>query len=74
MQCNPSELLEKLVLVEHKGVKANVQEQEIDELVDEWTPEPLVAPQTAFEEAENDKRVVIAGSASSHARETLQEG
>ena len=36
-------------------------EQEIDELVDEWTPEPLVAPQTAFEEAENEKRPVIAG-------------
>ncbi|KAL8873795.1 MAG: hypothetical protein Q9174_000781 [Haloplaca sp. 1 TL-2023] len=36
-------------------------DEEIDELVDEWTPEPLVAPQTAFEEAENDKRPVIVG-------------
>ncbi|MCJ1261686.1 serine palmitoyltransferase component [Lobaria immixta] len=35
--------------------------QEIDELVDEWTPEPLVAPQTSFEEAENEKRPVIVG-------------
>ena len=35
--------------------------QEIDELVDDWTPEPLVAPQTAFEEAENEKRPVIVG-------------
>ncbi|KAK4697119.1 serine palmitoyltransferase, partial [Lecanoromycetidae sp. Uapishka_2] len=34
---------------------------EIDELVDEWTPEPLVASQTAFEEAENEKRPVIVG-------------
>lgn len=36
-------------------------QQEIDELVDEWTPEPLVAPQTSFEEAENEKRPVIVG-------------
>lgn len=35
--------------------------QEIDELVDEWVPEPLVAPQTPFEEAENEKRPVIVG-------------
>ncbi|KAK3173618.1 hypothetical protein OEA41_006950 [Lepraria neglecta] len=34
---------------------------EIDELVDDWTPEPLVAPQTPFEEAENEKRPVIVG-------------
>ncbi|KAL2356036.1 pyridoxal phosphate-dependent transferase [Cryomyces antarcticus] len=36
-------------------------ENEIDELVEDWTPEPLVAPQTAFEEAENEKRPVIVG-------------
>ncbi|KAL9603653.1 MAG: hypothetical protein Q9219_000972 [cf. Caloplaca sp. 3 TL-2023] len=36
-------------------------DEEIDELVDEWTPEPLVAPQTLFEEAENEKRPVIVG-------------
>jgi hypothetical protein len=35
--------------------------QEIDDLVDEWTPEPLVAPQTAFEEADNEKLPVIVG-------------
>ncbi|KAG8529282.1 uncharacterized protein KY384_005917 [Bacidia gigantensis] len=35
--------------------------QEIDELVDDWTPEPLVAAQTPFEEAENEKRPVIVG-------------
>lgn len=35
--------------------------KEVDELVDEWTPEPLVAPQTSFEESENEKRPVIVG-------------
>lgn len=35
--------------------------QEVDELVDDWTPEPLVAAQTSFEEAENEKRPVIVG-------------
>ena len=35
--------------------------KEVDELVDEWTPEPLVAPQTAFEETENEKTPVIVG-------------
>ncbi|KAL8656584.1 MAG: hypothetical protein Q9210_000122 [Variospora velana] len=36
-------------------------EEEVDEIVDEWVPEPLVAPQTAFEEAENERRPVIVG-------------
>lgn len=36
-------------------------DEEIDELVDEWTPEPLVAAQTTFEEAEVEKRPVIVG-------------
>ena len=31
--------------------------------MDDWTPEPLVAPQTHFEEAENEKRPVIVGCA-----------
>ena len=35
--------------------------QEIDELVDDWTPEQLLAPQTQFEEAENEKKPVIVG-------------
>lgn len=35
--------------------------QEVDELVQEWVPEPLVATQTAFEEQELEKRPVIAG-------------
>ena len=36
-------------------------EKEIDELVEEWTPEPLVAAPTPFEEQENEKRPVILG-------------
>lgn len=36
-------------------------EEEIDELVDDWTPEPLVAPPTAFQELENERRPVIVG-------------
>jgi serine palmitoyltransferase len=34
-------------------------------LVDDWTPEPLVTPPTAFEELENEKRPVIVGSVTS---------
>ena len=36
-------------------------EQEVDELVEDWTPEPLVAKTTPFEEAEIEKRPVIVG-------------
>ena len=35
--------------------------KEVDELIEEWTPEPLVAPQTEFQQAENEKRPVIVG-------------
>ena len=35
--------------------------QEIDELVDEWQPEPLLAAETPFESVENEKRPVISG-------------
>jgi hypothetical protein len=45
--------------------EVKLSEQEIDELVDDWTPEPLVAPLTAFEENENEKRPVIVGYDSS---------
>lgn len=38
--------------------------QEIDDLVEEWTPEPLVGKTTAFEDAELEKRAVIVGYAS----------
>ncbi|KAL3426159.1 serine palmitoyltransferase 1 (aminotransferase class I and II) [Phlyctema vagabunda] len=36
-------------------------EEEIDDLVDEWTPEPLVARQTPFEEADTERLPVIVG-------------
>merc|ERR1711939_855993 len=32
----------------HTGNFVKLTEEEIDDLVDEWTPEPLVAPQTSF--------------------------
>jgi hypothetical protein len=41
-------------------------EDEIDDLVDEWTPEPLVGQPTALEEMEVEKRTVIVGYAYSH--------
>lgn len=36
-------------------------QQEIDELIDEWVPEPLVPPQTAMEELESERLPVIVG-------------
>ncbi|KAM7204547.1 Pyridoxal phosphate-dependent transferase [Rhypophila sp. PSN 637] len=36
-------------------------EDEIDELVDEWVPEPLVFPQTSLEETEMEKLPVLVG-------------
>ncbi|KAK4982395.1 serine palmitoyltransferase component [Elasticomyces elasticus] len=44
-----------------KSAHVPLTEDEIDELVEDWTPEPLVAIQTTFEEAENEKRPVIVG-------------
>ncbi|ROT37919.1 serine palmitoyltransferase [Sodiomyces alkalinus F11] len=38
-----------------------LRDDEIDELVYEWSPEPLVAPLTAFEEVEAEKLPVIVG-------------
>lgn len=35
--------------------------QEIDELVEEWTPEPLVGPLTTQQEAELEKLPLIVG-------------
>ncbi|KAI9670086.1 MAG: serine palmitoyltransferase component [Trizodia sp. TS-e1964] len=40
---------------------AKLSEEEVDDLIDDWTPEPLISPQTPLEEAENDKRPVIVG-------------
>ncbi|DAA76573.1 TPA_exp: Uncharacterized protein A8136_7250 [Trichophyton benhamiae CBS 112371] len=36
-------------------------EEEIDDLVDDWTPEPLVLPSTAQDEEDVEKRVVLTG-------------
>lgn len=36
-------------------------EDEVDDLVDEWTPEPLVGKPTPLEAMEVDKRTVIVG-------------
>ncbi|KAF2685604.1 serine palmitoyltransferas-like protein 1 [Lentithecium fluviatile CBS 122367] len=41
--------------------KVKLTEEEIDELVDDWTPEPLVAAPTQFEELEAERRAVIVG-------------
>ncbi|KAK6397318.1 hypothetical protein LTR65_006292 [Meristemomyces frigidus] len=43
-------------------------EDEIDELVDDWTPEPLAGPETEFEKAENETRPVIVGPAGPKAK------
>lgn len=45
----------------NKSKAADLTEEEIDELVQDWTPEPLVAPPTDLEAAENEKRPVIVG-------------
>lgn len=45
----------------HTGNFVKLSEDEIDDLVDEWTPEPLVAPLTAFEKEEDAKLPVIVG-------------
>jgi serine palmitoyltransferase len=41
--------------------KVALSDEEIDELVDDWTPEPLVSELSAFEVGENEKRPVIVG-------------
>jgi len=38
-------------------------EDEVDELVDDWTPEPLASEETDLERLENEKRPVIVGPA-----------
>ena len=40
--------------------------QEIDDLVEDWTPEPLVGKVTPFEEQELEKRAVIVGCVNKH--------
>nr|UWK20392.1 sphinganine palmytoil transferase subunit 1 [Trichoderma oligosporum] len=45
----------------HKQNFVKLREGEIEELVDDWTPEPIVADQTLAEEFENEKLPVIVG-------------
>ncbi|KAG6020791.1 hypothetical protein E4U19_006159 [Claviceps sp. Clav32 group G5] len=45
----------------HKQNFVKLREDEIDELVDDWVPEPLVSEKTALEEAESEKLPVIIG-------------
>ncbi|KAL7965214.1 Gaa1-like protein [Trichoderma sp. SZMC 28014] len=45
----------------HKQNFVKLQEGEIEELIDEWTPEPIVADRTAVEEIENERLPVIIG-------------
>ncbi|PTB77137.1 serine palmitoyl CoA transferase subunit-like protein [Trichoderma longibrachiatum ATCC 18648] len=45
----------------HKQNFVKLREAEIEELIDEWSPEPLVADQTPTEELENEKLPVIVG-------------
>lgn len=48
-------------------------EEEIDELVEDWTPEPLVGPPTAVEEMEVEKRAVIVGYVSARGNGTAED-
>lgn len=45
----------------HDPNYVKLREDEIDELVKEWEPEPLVAPQTPLEEAEAERQPIIVG-------------
>jgi hypothetical protein len=54
----------RFLLASRYPTKSNVvalSEAEIDELVEDWTPEPLVGKSTGFEEVEVERRVVISG-------------
>lgn len=45
----------------HKQNYVKLREDEIEELIDEWTPEPLVAEQTSFEVAESERLPILVG-------------
>ncbi|TGO44641.1 hypothetical protein BOTNAR_0775g00010 [Botryotinia narcissicola] len=47
--------------VTHNNNFVQLTEEEIDDLVDEWQPEPLVAKITPFEEADSEKTPIIVG-------------
>ena len=44
-----------------KTKNVQLSEEEINELVDDWTPEPLAAEETEVERTENERRPVIVG-------------
>ncbi|KAF2864170.1 serine palmitoyl CoA transferase subunit LcbA [Piedraia hortae CBS 480.64] len=46
-----------------KDSQVSLTEDEIDELVDDWSPEPLADEETELERAENEKRPIIVGPA-----------
>lgn len=56
------------------GKQVSLSEEEIDELVDDWTPDPLVAAPTAAEQLENEKRPVLVGYGSLQPLTTIQRG
>ncbi|PHH72431.1 hypothetical protein CDD83_4944 [Cordyceps sp. RAO-2017] len=45
----------------HKQNYVKLREDEIDELIDDWAPEPLVVDPTSYEEAESEKLPIIVG-------------
>ncbi|KAF7191524.1 Serine palmitoyltransferase 1 [Pseudocercospora fuligena] len=53
-----------------KGKNIPLSEYEVDELVEEWQPEPLASEETDFERHENEKRPIIAGPAGPKAKLT----
>lgn len=46
-----------------KGKLVPLTEDEIDDLVEDWTPEPLAGEETDFERLENERRPIIVGPA-----------
>merc|ERR1711939_486084 len=54
--------------------KIKLTEDEIDELVEEWQPEPLVEPETAEELLENEKRPTIIGATGPKSRIATASG
>ncbi|KAK4942492.1 serine palmitoyltransferase component [Elasticomyces elasticus] len=57
-----------ILVVDSSFPEVDPWKQEIDDLVDEWTPEPLVGKTTTFEEAELEKRPVIVGPSGPRAK------
>lgn len=46
-----------------KTKNVHLSQEEVEELVEDWTPEPLVGEETDFERLENERRPVIVGPA-----------